>query len=134
MIHDVDESLRTLVRREALNGSRVEIGFDAPTREWSARQNTPTVSLYLYDIREDLQRRERLVLAKRRALDGIEKIQRHHLHPQFLQFSEDCRNPFHIVHDEALDDLDLQVLRLQAGILQHSGDSSGEVLLPELAG
>jgi len=58
MIHDVDESLRTLVRREALNGSRVEIGFDAPTREWSARQNTPTVSLYLYDIREDLQRRE----------------------------------------------------------------------------
>ncbi len=53
MIHDVDESLRTLVRREALNGSRVEIGFEAPTREWSARQNTPTVSLYLYDIRED---------------------------------------------------------------------------------
>lgn len=58
MIHDVDESLRTLVRREALNGSRVEIAFDAPTREWSARQNTPTVSLYLYDIREDVQRRE----------------------------------------------------------------------------
>ena len=58
MIHEVDESLRTLVRREALNGSRVEIGFEAPTREWSARQNTPTVSLYLYDIREDLQRRE----------------------------------------------------------------------------
>jgi len=58
MIHDVDESLRTLVRREALNGSRVEIGFEAPTREWSARQNTPTVSLYLYDIREDTARRE----------------------------------------------------------------------------
>lgn len=58
MIHDVDESLRALVQREALNGSRVEIGFEAPTREWSARQNTPTVSLYLYDIREDLQRRE----------------------------------------------------------------------------
>jgi len=58
MIHDVDESLRTLVKREALNGSRVEIGFEAPTREWSARQNTPTVSLYLYDIREDTTRRE----------------------------------------------------------------------------
>ena len=52
------QSRDDLVRREALNGSRVEIGFDAPTREWSARQNTPTVSLYLYDIREDLQRRE----------------------------------------------------------------------------
>ena len=58
MIHDVDELLRALVRREALNGSRVEIGFEAPTREWSARQNTPTVSLYLYDIREDTARRE----------------------------------------------------------------------------
>ena len=55
MIHDVDESLRTLVRREALNGSKVEIGFEAPTREWSSRQNTPTVSLYLYDIREDVR-------------------------------------------------------------------------------
>ncbi|MBX3030707.1 MAG: DUF4255 domain-containing protein [Chloroflexi bacterium] len=58
MIHDVDESLRTLVKRDALNGSRVELAFDAPTREWSARQNGPTVSLYLYDIREDTSRRE----------------------------------------------------------------------------
>ncbi len=58
MIHDVDESLRALVRRDVLNGSRVELAFDAPTREWSARQNAPTISLYLYDIREDTSRRE----------------------------------------------------------------------------
>ncbi|MBJ7597140.1 DUF4255 domain-containing protein [Candidatus Nephthysia bennettiae] len=57
MIHDVDESLRVLVRRDALNGGGAEIAFDAPTREWAARRNTPTVDLYLYDIREDLQRR-----------------------------------------------------------------------------
>lgn len=58
MIQDLDESLRALVRREALNGSDVEISFDAPTKDWSARRNTPTVDLYLYDIREDLVRRE----------------------------------------------------------------------------
>lgn len=58
MFYEVDEALRSLVRSE-LNGSDVEVVFDAPTREWSARRNAPTVNLYLYDIREDLRRRER---------------------------------------------------------------------------
>jgi hypothetical protein len=58
MIQDVDEALRTLVRREALPGTDVDVAFDAPTRDWSARRNAPTVDLYLYDIREDMQRRE----------------------------------------------------------------------------
>jgi hypothetical protein len=58
MIHDVDESLRALVRRDALNGSGVEVAFDAPTKDWVARRNAPVVNLYLYDIREDLSRRD----------------------------------------------------------------------------
>ena len=58
MIQDVDESLRALVKRDALNGSKADVAFDAPTREWSSRRNTPTVDLYLYDIREDLEQRE----------------------------------------------------------------------------
>jgi hypothetical protein len=60
MIHDVDESLRALVRRDALNGSgtSVEIAFDAPTKDWVARRNSPMVNLYLYDIREDTTRRQ----------------------------------------------------------------------------
>jgi hypothetical protein len=57
MIQEVDESLRALVKREALNGSKAEIAFDAPTKEWAARRNSPTVDIYLYDIREDLERR-----------------------------------------------------------------------------
>ena len=57
MIHDVDQLLERLVRRDALNGSNVELLFDAPTKDWVARRNAPTVDLYLYDIREDLQRR-----------------------------------------------------------------------------
>jgi hypothetical protein len=58
MIQDVDESLRALVKKEGLNGSKAEIAFDAPNKDWAARRNTPTVDLYLYDIREDLERRE----------------------------------------------------------------------------
>jgi len=58
MIQDVDECLRALVKRDALNGSKADVAFDAPTKEWSSRRNTPTVDLYLYDIREDLEQRE----------------------------------------------------------------------------
>ncbi len=58
MIHDVDESLSALVRRDALNGSGVEVAFDAPTREWVAKRNAPVVDMYLYDIHEDVSRRQ----------------------------------------------------------------------------
>src|SRR5438094_4245659 len=58
MIQDVDESLRARVKRDALNGSKADVAFDAPNKEGSSRRNTPTVDLYLYDIREDLDQRE----------------------------------------------------------------------------
>src|ERR1700740_3659319 len=58
MIQEVDESLRALVKKEALDGSKADVAFDAPTKEWTSRRNAPTVDLYLYDIREDLERRE----------------------------------------------------------------------------
>jgi len=58
MIQEVDAALEALVRRDVLNGSRVEVVFDAPTKEWVARRNAPTINLYLYDIREDLSRRQ----------------------------------------------------------------------------
>ncbi|HEY0493960.1 MAG TPA: DUF4255 domain-containing protein [Candidatus Dormibacteraeota bacterium] len=54
----MDESLRALVKRDALNGSKADVAFDAPNKEWSSRRNTPTVDLYLYDIREDVEQRE----------------------------------------------------------------------------
>lgn len=57
MIHDVDETIREIVRRDVLNGSGVEVSFEAPTSEWAARQSGPTLNFYLYDIREDLSRR-----------------------------------------------------------------------------
>ena len=57
MFHEVDEGLRLLMKSEALQGSDVEVVFDAPTKEWAGRRNTPTIDVYLYDIREELDRR-----------------------------------------------------------------------------
>lgn len=57
MIHEVDESIRALIRRDAVNGGDVEVAFDVPSKEWSAKRSKPTVNVYLFDIREDLARR-----------------------------------------------------------------------------
>lgn len=63
VIHEVDEALRAMFRTEALaGGAQVSVVFDAPTRDWAAKVNAPTVNLYLYDIREDMRRRERGLL------------------------------------------------------------------------
>jgi hypothetical protein len=58
VIDDVDEALRTLIQRDALDGTDVDVALDAPTKEWASRRNAPVVDLYLYDIREDLRQRE----------------------------------------------------------------------------
>jgi hypothetical protein len=54
MLADLDESLRRLLKRElgkhGFDG--VEIVFDAPDKEWSAALSSPTVNLFLYDLRE----------------------------------------------------------------------------------
>jgi hypothetical protein len=51
---DLDDALRSLLRSElsshGFNG--VQVVFDAPTREWSAGVSTPTLNLFLYDLRE----------------------------------------------------------------------------------
>ncbi|MFI0806584.1 DUF4255 domain-containing protein [Streptomyces echinatus] len=59
MIHEVDEVLKALLSGGALAGSGIDVAFEAPTRDWSARRNGPVVNAYLYDIREDVHRRQR---------------------------------------------------------------------------
>src|SRR5262249_34687396 len=50
MLADLDESLRTLLKRHGFDG--VEIVFDAPARDWAAMLTSPTVNLFLYNLRE----------------------------------------------------------------------------------
>ena len=59
MIDEIDDAIRNLLKDEALEGAGVDVVFDAPTKEWAARRNAPTVNAYLYDIREDLRKRTR---------------------------------------------------------------------------
>ncbi|MHB9864369.1 Pvc16 family protein [Streptomyces sp. YIM S03343] len=59
MIHEVDRVLKDLLRGGALTGSGIDVSFEAPTRDWSARRNGPVINAYLYDIREDVNRRQR---------------------------------------------------------------------------
>ncbi|MGB3185577.1 MAG: DUF4255 domain-containing protein [Ornithinimicrobium sp.] len=58
-MHEVDSALQALVEREAIGTRDVDVVFDAPTKDWAERRNSPTVDIYLYDIREDLRRRVR---------------------------------------------------------------------------
>ncbi|MDT9689867.1 DUF4255 domain-containing protein [Streptomyces sp. P9(2023)] len=57
MIHEIDEGVRLLLTESGLTESGVDLVFDPPTREWAARRNAPTISVFLYDIREDVERR-----------------------------------------------------------------------------
>jgi hypothetical protein len=57
-IADLDEALRTLLRRELERHGfeGVDIAFDAPSKEWSGKLTNPTVDLFLYDLRESVDR------------------------------------------------------------------------------
>jgi Pvc16 N-terminal domain/Carboxypeptidase regulatory-like domain len=57
---DLDEALRGLLRRELdrQGFEGVDIAFEAPSREWSAKLTNPTVDLFLYDVREATDRAE----------------------------------------------------------------------------
>ena len=85
MIGEVDSALRTLIEREAIGRGDVEVVFDAPTREWAGRRNSPTIDVYLYDIREDMRRRERGMLNEYDA-DEREIVARH-LPPRHFKLS-----------------------------------------------
>jgi len=58
MIDDLDDALRDLLVRELpIRDNEVDVSFDQPRREWSARLSRPSLNLYLYDIRENLRLR-----------------------------------------------------------------------------
>ena len=83
VIPDVDQALKTLITREAVDPGEVEVVLDAPTKEWAARRNGPTVDVYLYDIREDLRRRERGLVNE---YDG-DRVTGRHEPPRYFKLS-----------------------------------------------
>ncbi|WP_395725517.1 DUF4255 domain-containing protein [Nakamurella sp.] len=84
MIPEVDVALRSLIEREATAGTEVEVVFDAPTKDWAGRRNVPTIDVYLYDIREDMRRRERGLINE---YDERDRVRARHLPPRHFKLS-----------------------------------------------
>lgn len=56
MLHLVDQSLEALLRAEVpLPADQIDVSFEAPDRDWSARTTKPTLNLYLWDVRLSLK-------------------------------------------------------------------------------
>jgi len=54
MILDLDRTIRQLLVEELpIKNGEIDVQFDQPTREWSARLTRPTVNFFLYDVREN---------------------------------------------------------------------------------
>jgi hypothetical protein len=83
VIHEIDAALRALIERETTVPD-VEVVFDAPTRDWAGRRTAPTIDVYLYDIREDLRRRERGVIND---YDDEGRVIRRRLPPRYFKLS-----------------------------------------------
>lgn len=54
MFADLDETIRKLLLAEIpIKNGDVDISFDQPKREWSARLAKPAINMFLYDVREN---------------------------------------------------------------------------------
>jgi hypothetical protein len=57
MMPAVDRALTSLLRRDVL-GDAVAVSFEPPNRPWTSAVAKPTVNLFLFDVRENVSRRE----------------------------------------------------------------------------
>lgn len=58
MLHQLDESIEVFLRAAVpLPARDVDVAFDAPDGDWAARVSRPTVNLYLWDVRPNLDER-----------------------------------------------------------------------------
>ncbi|MGB3764860.1 MAG: Pvc16 family protein, partial [Ornithinimicrobium sp.] len=53
MIVDVDAALRSILEPGAEQHG-AEVSLESPTRDWAAQRTQPTLDIYLFDLKEDL--------------------------------------------------------------------------------
>lgn len=60
ILADLDESLKALLKGELDRHGfdNIDISFDAPSNQWSSKLSKPTVNVFLYDLKESLERRQ----------------------------------------------------------------------------
>ena len=58
MLHDLDRTFENILRDKGqIPRSAIDIEFEMPTSEWSARLSRPAVNLWCFDVRENLKLR-----------------------------------------------------------------------------
>ena len=70
MMPAVDRALAALLRRDVL-GEAVEVSLEPPNRPWTTAVAKPTVNLFLFDVRENVSRREVMVEPIRDATGAV---------------------------------------------------------------
>lgn len=71
MIHDVDETIKQILYQDGrINRDDIDIVFDQPTGDWAATLRGPTINIYLYDLRENLEKRNTSQVMTERKDDG----------------------------------------------------------------
>src|SRR5882762_8039511 len=59
MLNLLDESLEEFLRAVVpLPKREIDISFEAPDKDWSARVSRPTINMYLWDVRRNVSERE----------------------------------------------------------------------------
>src|SRR5689334_15484739 len=58
VIAEADQALAVLLKTKVIGGAAIAIAFDPPNRPWIQALQGPAINLFLFDIRENLHRRD----------------------------------------------------------------------------
>jgi hypothetical protein len=71
VLHDLDKTLeKILVQQGNITPNQIDISFDQPSGEWSARLSHPTINCWCFDIRENLKLRSMEMTTTRNGNQG----------------------------------------------------------------
>lgn len=73
MFQDLDETLEELlIQKVPIKNTDIDIKFEIPNTDWETRLQKPTINLFLYDIRENLELRSNERFLTRNGATGTE--------------------------------------------------------------
>jgi hypothetical protein len=88
MIAELDRTIEQVLTAELpIRNGEIDVKFDQPKREWSARLARPTINFFLYDVRENNILRQH---QWERAIQGNGRIDRNMAHQKRTPFRVDC--------------------------------------------
>jgi len=75
VLHDLNKTLeKLLIQRGNLSPSQIDISFEQPNGQWSARLSRPTISCWCFDLRENLKLRNIEMNTQRNGNRGITSV------------------------------------------------------------